>query len=169
VESRKKLFTQLYDFTDLLYRGGISTKTDLDLALVKVASLLDDKLTSDRIKKQEFKEKAIKYITSNSEDNPLDHPVTYYNTACIFSLFKENEEAKKNFTWCFNFKDGQFKGHPAWTTRKLSRLIVAAKGDADLANARQEPWFNQVLEDFDAMAKREQEQLEEQMPLHPPH
>jgi len=158
IESRKKLFTQLVYFTEILYRGGISSKTDLDLALVKVASLLDDKLTSDRIKKLEFKEKAIKYMTTNTTDNPLDHPVTYYNTACIYSLFKEYEEAKKYFTWCFNWKDGEFKKHEYWTIKKLERLVVAAKGDADLANVRQLDWFNEVLNNFAAAAKKEREE-----------
>lgn len=148
LESRKRLFTQLAYFTELLYKGQISSKMDLDLAFVKVASLLDDNLTSDRIKKQEFKEKAIKYITTHSAENPLDDPVTYYNTACIFSLFKELDEAKKYFVWCFNWKDNEFKGHKQWSIRKLDRLVVAARGDADLANARQEPWFNEVLENF---------------------
>jgi len=33
-------------------------------------------------KKLEFKEKAIKYMTTQSEENSLEDPFTYYNTAC---------------------------------------------------------------------------------------
>jgi hypothetical protein len=161
IESKKKLYTQLAYFTEILYRGGISSKTDLDLALVKVASLLDENLTSDRIKKLEFKEKAIKYLSTNTEDNPLDHPVTYYNTACIYSLFNEFEEAKKHFTWCFNWKDGEFKEHKMWTIRKLERLVIAARGDADLANVRNLPWFNQVLEEFAKVAENAKKEEED--------
>jgi len=96
-------------------------------------------------------------MTTQSEENSLEDPFTYYNTACIYSLFKDIDDAKKYFTWCFNHKDGEFKGHRLWAPRKLDSLVAAAKGDADLANIRKEPWFNQILEDYVAMVKRESE------------
>jgi len=113
VNAKKELFTKLADLGDLLYRGGHATATDSLLCLVKVATLLDESLSSERHKKEQLKIKALHYLSTNTTDNPSDHPVTYYNTACVYSLFKDFEESKKNFEWCFNCKDGEYKKtHP---------------------------------------------------------
>jgi len=157
LELRKQLFVKLAGLGDIFYRGGFSTSTESLLCLVKVATLLDDTLYADRKHKEDLKSKAIKYLTTNTTDNPPDNPVTYYNLSCVYALFKDLDEAKKHFEWTFNYKDGEYKDHRRWRPNEINRLIQAASSDNDFDNIRHFPWFGETMK----KAGKELESMEE--------
>jgi hypothetical protein len=120
---------------------SIELHLDLSSVLMHALSVLNDEIIEEKLLKESLKLRVIEIMNYNSKKGPI----YYYNMACMYAQFKEFEECKKYYHWCFNYVDGKYFNR--WDPQQLLELYAKGRFDVDYNNVRELDWFK--IEDYD--------------------